>query len=109
LPEEEILQVVRQQVKERRESIEAYRAGGRNDLAQKEEAELAILNTYLPQELSAQQIEEIARQTIKELLGEQTPTVTDFGRIMGAVMGKLKGRADGALVSEVVKKILNQG
>ncbi len=103
LSDEEVVGVIRKQAKERQESIEAYRRGNRDDLVKKEEGELKILNTYLPQLLSSGELEKIVSQTIEEL-GAKGPE--DFGRVMGAVMGKVKGRADGQVVASLVKKMI---
>lgn len=107
-PQEEIsdadaLNVIKRAVKQRKDSIEQFRKGGREDLAQKEEAELKILETYMPAQMSREQIEAIARQ-VKEKLG-----VTDkskIGQFVGAVMREVKGGADGSLVKEVVESLL---
>lgn len=103
LTDEEIAQVIRTQVKRHQESIEAYRAGKREDLAKKEEAELQILNTYLPQLLTSPELEKIILETIKEIGAKGAK---DFGKVMGAVMVKVKGRADGQEVAALVKKLI---
>lgn len=103
LTDEDVLGVIAKQVKERKESITAYSAAGRNELAQKEEAEMAILSTYLPQQLSADEVE----KTVDEVIFETKASgPADFGKVMGAVMAKLKGQTDGNIVSELVKKKL---
>jgi len=103
LSEDEAIGVIRQQIKQRKESIEAFKAGKRDDLVQKEESELAILNTYLPQQMSLEELNKIMEETIKEL-GTTSPA--DFGKVMGAVMGRVKGRVDGETVAQIVKKKL---
>lgn len=105
LSDEEAIGVIRQQVEQHKESIRAYRKGKRDDLAEKEEKELAILSKYLPQQISPEELEKIVKETIGEMgeVGEK-----DFGRIMGRVMGKVRGRAEGKLVAEMVKKLLSQ-
>jgi uncharacterized protein YqeY len=103
LSDEEIVAVIRKQAKERQESIEAYRQGNRDDLVKKEEVELKILNTYLPQLLSSEELEKIVSQTIKEIGAKGAE---DFGKVMGAVMGKVKGGADGQMVASLVKKMI---
>jgi uncharacterized protein YqeY len=103
LTDEEIAQVIRTQVKKHQESIEAYRAGKREDLAKKEEAELQILNTYLPQSLTSPELEKIILETVKEIGAKGAK---DFGKVMGAVMVKVKGRADGQEVAALVRKLI---
>ena len=103
LSDEEVVAVIRRQVKQHQESIEAYQKGKREDLVKKEKDELAILKKYLPQAMPPQELEKIVKETI-EATGASSPQ--DFGKVMGAVMAKVKGRADGKAVSEVVKKLL---
>jgi len=94
--------VTKRAVKQRRDSIEQFRKGGREDLANKEEQELKILETYMPEQVSREEIERVARAT-KERMG-----VTDaskMGILIGAVMKELKGKADGSLVKEVVESL----
>jgi len=103
LKNEEVVAVIRQQVKQRRESIEAYQKGKRDDLVEKEKQELDILSKYLPQQISSGELEKIVGQTIEET-GASGPA--DFGKVIGAVMGKVKGRADGSEVAKIVKEKL---
>lgn len=101
MTDEDILDVIRKQVKSRREAIEAYDQAGRLELSKKENEELEILNTFLPQGLSDEDIEKIVRETL------QTQKDLPFGPLMGQVMSKIKGRADGAKVSAVLRRILS--
>ena len=103
LDDEEIVVVLRKEVKKRREAIDAYQKGGRQELADKENQELDVLSKYLPQEIPLEELEKITKEVIEEL-GASTPS--DFGRVMGVVMSKVKGRIDGTKVSEVVKKLI---
>jgi len=103
LPEEEVVRVIRQQIKQRQEAIEAYREGKRDDLIKKEQAELEILSKYLPQQMSSKELEKIVKETIDEV---ETSGPGDFGKVMGIVIGKVKGQAEGKVVAEVVKKLL---
>jgi len=105
LTDEDISEVIRRQVKLRKEAIEAYQKGGRNDLAEKESKELEILSRYLPQQLSSQDLEKIIKETIAEIGAK---SAGDFGKVMGAVMAKVKGQAEGALVASEVKRILEE-
>jgi uncharacterized protein YqeY len=103
LSDEDTIDVLSRQVKQRRESIELFRAGGREESAQAEEAEAAILAEFLPQQLSAQELEEIVREAIAET-GASSPA--DLGRVMGRVMQQTKGRADGKAASDMVRREL---
>jgi uncharacterized protein len=101
LNDEQVMETIRTEVKKRNDSITSYSAGGRIDLADKETAEIKILEKYLPAQLSDVEIEKEVKKIIAGM-GE----AIDFGKAMGQAMGKLKGRADGNKVSEMVKKIL---
>ena len=94
--------ILTKQAKQRRESIAEYEAAGRQEQADHEEAELDIIESYLPQMMSRQEVEEIAAQTIADL-GADSPK--DMGRVMGRLMPQVKGRANGSLVSDVVRDI----
>jgi uncharacterized protein len=99
LSDEEVLEVVVRSVKQRNDSIHQYIDGGRPELADKEKAELEILKTYMPQQLSEDEI----RKVIKEIISDAgTVSVSDMGKIMGQAMGKLKGKADGNIVKKIV-------
>ena len=98
-PEQE-LELLAQQAKQRRDAIEQYRNGGRDDLADKEAQELAIIDTYLPAQLSPEEIEAIIDKII-ESVGASSPK--DMGKVMGPAMKELKGKADGKQVQEIVK------
>jgi uncharacterized protein YqeY len=102
-PEDE-LGVLTGAAKKRRESIEMFEKGGRMDLVEQETKELAIIQEYLPKQLSTAEIEEIIRNTMGEV-GASSPA--DFGKVMPAVMKQLKGKADGKLVQELVRKALS--
>ena len=100
LSDEEAIVVVKRAVKQRKESIEQFNKGGRPELAQKEQKELEMLRVYLPEAMSALDIEKVARAKQVEL------NITDkskMGLLMGAVMGDLKGKADGAVVKKIVE------
>ena len=103
LTDEEVVDVLTKQVKQRRESIEMYRAGGREDRAAAEEAEAAILAEFLPEQLGEDEVEALARAAIAET-GASTPA--DLGRVMGRLSPQTRGRADGRLVSDVVRRLL---
>ena len=99
LTDTDVIAVIKKQVKQRQDSIEGFEKGGRVDLVEKEKAELAILKTYLPAELSASQLEEIVKACIAEL---GATTKADMGKVMKAVQIKTAGRADNRLVSQIV-------
>ena len=103
LADDEVIDVLGKQVKQRRESIDVYRSAGREEQAGNEEAEAAILAEFLPEQLTADEVEELARATIAET-GAEGPR--DMGRVMGALAPRTRGRADGRVVSEVVRRLL---
>ena len=103
ITEEEVMEVVSNETKKRKEAIEEFKKGNRNDLAEKEEKELEILKEYLPEQMSEEQIREEAKKTIEETsaTGPQ-----DTGKVMSILMPKLKGKAEGGLVSKIVNDLL---
>lgn len=103
LMDEEIIGVIGSEVKKRKEAMEQFKTGGRDDLAQKEKSELDILLTYLPEQLSEDGIRAEVQKTISEL---GAAGIKDMGKVIGAVMAKLKGKADGGAVSKIVKELL---
>lgn len=103
LSEEEIVQVLSGAAKKRRESIEQFRAVGRSDRADTEQQELEIIQTYLPKQLSEDEIREIITSVFEKV---QPTSMKDMGRIMGVLMPRVKGRADGKLVQQIVKEKL---
>ena len=103
LTDEEVTEVLGKQVKLRREAIEIYRGAGREDRAAAEEAEAEILGEYLPEQLSPEELEAIARSTILEA-GASSPA--DMGRVMGSLVPQVRGRADGRAVSDTVRRLL---
>ena len=100
---EEILEIIAGEVKKRKDSVEQFTAGGRMDLAEKEKAEMEILMVYLPEQLSEEKVKNVIQLVIEEL-GATGPK--EMGKVIGAVMTRLKGRADGTLVSKIVKELL---
>ncbi len=101
--DQEIIETISSLVKQRRESIRLFAEAGRDDLVAKEERELAILMTFLPQQLSREEVAELVMKVIAEC-GAQGGK--DMGRVMKALMPHVAGRADGKLVSDVVKEKL---
>lgn len=100
LSDQDITSVIQKEVKKRSEAIQAFRQGGREDSAQREEAESLILKAYLPAQLSNDQLTKMVEDTINEIGAN---SVADTGQVMGVVMGKVAGRADGGVVSSLVK------
>lgn len=103
LADEELIEVLVRESKRRREAIEQFRKAGRTELADKEAAELRILAEYLPQQLSEAEITGIAREVISEL---HATCKADKGKVMSALMQRVRARADGKLVSQVVDRML---
>ena len=104
LSEEEIVAVMAREAKQRRESIEAYTQGGRQDLVDEEQAQLAILQEYLPQQLSEQEIRTAAQEAIAATEAESE---RDLGQVMRQLMPRMKGKADGRLVNKIVMELLS--
>lgn len=104
LEDQEILQVVSRQVRRYKDSIESYRQGGREDLIKKEERELKILQSYLPEQMSKEELEKIISEAVAKT---NASGPSDFGKVMGAVMKQVKGKADGKVVSEMMKTKLD--
>jgi uncharacterized protein YqeY len=104
LEDQEVLRVIGTQIKQHRESIRLYEEGGRDDLAKKEEEELSILMSFMPEQLSEEAVIETATRVIEEL---GATDMKDMGRVMKTLMAKLAGSADGRIVSQVVKKQLS--
>ncbi len=103
LSEQDILKVLSSQVKQRRDSVEQFEKGGRDDLAQKEKAEIKILEQFLPRALDENELVQLVEQCIKEVGAK---TVKDIGKVMKAIMPKVAGRADGKRVNELVRSKL---
>ena len=104
LNDDDVLKLLRSQVKQRRDSVEQYQKAGRQDLADKEIAEIAVIEFYLPQAASAAEIDQAVTEAISET---GATSMKEMGAVMKAAMAKLVGKnADGRLVSETVKKKL---
>lgn len=104
LNDEEVLTVIRRAVKQRRDSIEQFEKGGRNDLADVEKSELLILEKYLPAQLSKEKIIEVAKAKMEQL---DIKDKSKSGILMSAIMKDLKGQADGTAVKSVVEELLS--
>ena len=103
LEDPEALAVIAAYAKQRRDSIEAYRQGGREDLAAKEEVELTIIQEYLPAQLSVEEIRRIVSEAIAE---SGATSAKDLGAVMKIVMPKVKGVSDGKVVNQIVRELL---
>ncbi len=103
LEDKDVLQVLSSMAKQRKDSIDQYRRGGRTDLVDREEAELAIIKSYLPREMSEQDIRAEVDRVVSEL-GATGPG--DMGAVMKALMPAVAGKADGKVVSDMVKAVL---
>lgn len=102
--DEDVITVVQRQIKQRKESIEAYTNGNRPELAEKEKQELEILSKFLPQQMTEDEIKKIVDEAIASLPENEKK---NFGKVMGIVMVRVKGKAEGSLVSKVVKEVLS--
>ena len=103
LTDDEVVEVLGREMKRRREAIEAFTRGGRDDLVRKESLELAILAEYTPAPLSPEELRTIVTAAIAQV---QAKDARDVGRVMAAVMPKVKGRADGTQVNQLVRELL---
>jgi uncharacterized protein len=104
LQAEDVIAILHKEAKKRRESIEEYGKGGRDDLVAKERAEMAILEEYLPMQMSAEELTVIVKEVIAET-GATSPK--EIGKVMQPVMARVKGLADGKLVSQIVREQLS--
>lgn len=103
LDDEEVIEVLFKEVKKRKNDINEYERLGKAEVVESLEREVTILSSYLPQQLTDEEVEEIVRQAIIEVGAN---SIKDMGKVMGTVMPKVKGRADGGLISDMVKKLL---
>ena len=104
LDDGEVLKVLQREAKQRKDSIEQYKNGGRDDLAESEQHELTVIEAYLPQQMESSELEEIVDEVIKDTGAEGMP---QMGMVIGAVLKKTAGRADGAAVSQLVRQKLS--
>ena len=104
LTEQEEIKVIQSLAKQRRESIEMYKQGGRNDLVETETKELSIIEEYLPQAMSEEEVRRLVRETVKETGAE---SMSDLGKVMPLVMKKGAGKVDGKLAQEVLRELLS--
>lgn len=103
LEDNEVLEILSREVKQRKDSLQEFTKAGRDDLTKDLEAEIAIIAQYLPEQLTEEEIKAIVTQTIQET---GASSKADMGKLMGALMPKVKGRADGKLVNQIVQQSL---
>jgi len=103
LADEEIINVISSEVKRRREAIELYEKGGRKELAEKEKKEAVVLQKYLPEQMSEEELRKLVKEAIKKVDAKEQK---DMGRVMQELAPKTKGKVDGSLMSKVVRELL---
>jgi uncharacterized protein len=101
--DEDVISTIQKEVKQRKDSIEQYTNAGRMELVEKEEKELEILSKYLPEQMGEEEITAIVKEAISQT---GASSIQDMGKVMGVIMPKTKGKADGSLVSQIVRKEL---
>lgn len=101
--EEDVMTSIQKEAKQRRDSIEEFEKAGRQELADKEQKELELLQKYLPEQLSEEEIKKLVEEAIP---ATGATSLSDMGKLMGTLMPKIKGKADGNLVSKIVKELL---
>lgn len=105
LTDDEVMAVLAREVKTRRESVEAFTSGGRHEAAAKEQAEIAVISAYLPEQLGADEVARLVAQAVDE---SGASSVRDVGKVMAVLMPRVKGRADGKQVSALVAQELTR-
>lgn len=103
LTDEEIIDLIFSEIKKRKESIILYKQGKREELAKKEADEIEILKKYLPEQISEEEIENLAKETIKNI---QAKSISDMGKVMKELMPKLKGKAEPQAITAIIKKLI---
>ena len=105
LADNDVLKIIKKDIKRHKESIEQYKTGGRKDLAEQEEKELEVLEKYMPEQMSEDEIRKIVFGVIKKL---EVTGASDFGKVMGMAMKEAGGNVDGSVVSGIVKEELGK-
>ncbi len=103
LTDEDIIDVINKEIKKRREAIELYKKGERFDLSEKEEREIKILEEYLPEQISYDELKEILKRIIEEV---EAKDIKDLGKVMKSAMQELRGKTDGERIRKVVEELL---
>ena len=104
LEDSEVLEIVSRELKQRKDSLQEFKQAGRDDLADKLQLEIEVISNYLPEQLTEEELKSIVTQTIQEV---GASSKADMGKVMGALMPKVKGRADGKAVNQMVQGLLN--
>lgn len=104
LRDEEVVEVIFSEIKKRKESVLEFEKGKREDLVKKEKAEIEVLQKYLPEQLSEEEIKKLAKEVIKKVGAKE---MKDMGKVMAELIPKLKGKAEGGIVSKIVKELLS--
>ncbi|RXT14829.1 GatB/YqeY domain-containing protein [Ammoniphilus sp. CFH 90114] len=103
LTEDQVLTLVNRELKQRRDSLQEFENAGREDLAEQTRAEIEVLLTYLPTQLTEEEIRQIVQESVEQV---GATSKKDLGKVMGAIMPKVKGKADGNLVNKIVQELL---
>jgi uncharacterized protein YqeY len=103
LEDSDVMDVVRKKVKQHKDSIEGFTAGGRTDLVEREQQQMAVLQKYLPKQMEEAEV----RILVKTVIAELNAVVSDFGKVMKEVLNRAKGQTDGSVVSKIVKEELS--
>ena len=101
--DEQVLQIIQKEVKQRKDAAEAFKLGGKMDMAEKEEAEMKVLMAYMPAQMSEEEVRAIITETLN---GAGISSKAEIGKAMGLLMPKLKGKTDGGLINKIVGEIL---
>lgn len=102
--DEDVMAVIQKEAKQRRDSIDQFGKAGRQELVDKETNELKLLEAYLPKQISEEEIKKLVQEAVSQT---GATTIADMGKVMGALIPKTKGKADGSLVSKIVKEVLS--
>lgn len=101
--DDQVLQIIGKEVKQRKDSAEAFKTGGKMDMAEKEEAEMKVLMAYMPEQMGEEEVRKIVTETLG---GAGVTSKAEMGKAMGLLMPKLKGKADGGMINKIVGEIL---
>ncbi|WP_274363255.1 GatB/YqeY domain-containing protein [Paenibacillus thermotolerans] len=104
LNDDEVMDILNREIKQRRDALQEFEKAGRDDLAENAKAEVEVIQRYMPQPLTEQELQSIVAETIQEV---GASSKADMGKVMSALMPKVKGRADGRLVNETVQRLLS--
>ncbi len=104
LEDKDVVAIIKKQIKQRQDSIEMYKKGGREELASKEQGEMDLLKGYLPEEMAEAEVQKLVEEAIQE---SKASSMKDMGLVMKALLPKVDGKADNKLVSQLVKKNLS--